>query len=531
MGLHCGIDLGTTYSAISWYEDINNRVVTVHLNTIADGQQVVPSVVYFPDGGQDPIIGKVAQNAKLQSPERVVDGIKRSMGTDYKFGPVDGREYTPQEISAEILKALVNDAKTDLGEEVTDVVITVPAYFGDNERKATQEAGELAGLNVTAVLPEPHAAALAYSVEKADEISSNPTVDIAEKYLLVYDLGGGTFDVTLVHTTTTDTGDNALNLKFETLHKEGNPHRGGLDWDDVLAGIVGEKIMDEHGVDVEEDPRHSASLRENCEQGKRLLSAASPAYIVACMGQYQAEISRTEFEDRTSTLLLETRVLLEKVLASAEQDHNINKDDIIVMLTGGSTKMPMVREMIEEVMGRPPLEYGNPEFLVSNGAAYWAHLLQGGPIKRNVSTPDGDTEEIEVTVVSDDEGGLISVGDIVPYAVGVEVLRLDSNGDMAPYNAVVAPVDSPQGETFEKIFRKNKDGMKQIPIVLYKSDTDTEDLGECTELATFMISGLPDGGKKGEEVRVQLGHDTDGILRGEAVDLTTGNKVDIEFHR
>ncbi|MFQ6009266.1 MAG: Hsp70 family protein, partial [Candidatus Zixiibacteriota bacterium] len=241
MALRTGIDLGTTYSAISWYDSYNNRVETIDLET-ADGDKVLRSVVYYPGDGNPPVVGETAWNAAKQSPERVIVGIKRSMGDDFKTAPIDDVEYTPQEVSAEILKVLVADAQTFLGEEVKDVVITVPAHFGDNERAATEEAGQLAGLNVLGLLPEPHAAALAFSVEKV--------ADIVDKYLLVYDLGGGTFDVTLIHATTATDADNAINLKIETLCKDGNRQLGGLDWDKVLAEIVAEKVMQEHGVDV-----------------------------------------------------------------------------------------------------------------------------------------------------------------------------------------------------------------------------------------------------------------------------------------
>jgi molecular chaperone DnaK (HSP70) len=495
--LRCGIDLGTTFSAISWYDDLNRRVVSVHLNTIADGLQVVPSVVYFPEQGE-PIVGKVAANARKQFPDRVVVAIKRSMGdATYKFGPVDGREHTPQEVSAEILKALVRDARDDLGEEVTDVVITVPAYFGDNECNATKEAGELAGLNVIALLPEPHAAALAYSVEKADDVSQDQTVQIANKYLLVYDLGGGTFDVTLIHTASESTGTNALDLNIKTLAKRGNAHRGGLDWDDALAGVVAEKIMAEHGVDVRAEPRNDVFLLENSEEAKRHLSASSPAYVLANMGQYQAEVSRAEFEDATRNLLLETRMLLEEVLDEAEQQHGLKRDDITIMLTGGATKMPMVREMIEEVTARPPLQYGNPELLVANGAAYWAHLLQEGEagegqaapptIVQPVRTEDGEVEELEVTVSAGQEG----LVDTIPYSVGVEVLRMDSDGSRQAYNSVVIPCNSQRGQSFEKVFYKSDDGMSQIRIVLYMMyGGETESIDECERLAEFLITGL-----------------------------------------
>lgn len=530
MGLRCGIDLGTTYSAISWYDDLNNRVVTVHLNMIADGQTVVPSVVYFPGPDKEPIVGKVACNAEKQHPDRVVRAIKRQMGADYRFGPVDGRSYTPQEVSAEILKALVKEAETELGQPVTDVVITVPAWFGDNECQATKEAGELAGLNVLTVMPEPHAAALAYSVNKAEDAVQDQTVDIHGKHLLVYDLGGGTFDVTLIHATSTKTGENTLDLKITTLCKDGNARRGGIDWDEALAELVDDRIKTEHDVSSMDEPRDRAYLLEQCEQAKRHLTMTSPAYVLAMMGQHQAEVTRAEFEDATSNLLQETRMLLEKVLDDAEHDHGVSRDQVVVMLTGGATKMPMVREMIEDVVGRPPLLYGNPELLVSNGAAYQAYLMptdgsKPDHIYTRRQTPDGDVETIQVTV---QEGGLV---DTVAYAVGVKVLRPGSDGKMTEHNAVIIPPNSQRGTRFEKTLAKSADKMTTIPIVLYRSDVATDDLSQCTAVATFNIDGLPPDGKKGEEVWVSLMHDASGILCGEAKDVTAGKTVEIRIER
>ncbi len=185
-----GIDLGTTYTSISYYEENSADVKTIDLVESADGLKTLRSVVYFPGSGEDPVVGSSAWNAYRQFPDRVVVGIKRSMGTGFTLN-MDGVDLTPQMISAEILKTVVRDAEGFLGEEMKDVVITVPAYFGDAERAATEEAGRLAGLNVLRLLPEPHAAALAYSIEKV--------ANIIDRYLLVYDLGGGTFDVTLIH--------------------------------------------------------------------------------------------------------------------------------------------------------------------------------------------------------------------------------------------------------------------------------------------------------------------------------------------
>ncbi len=515
MAVRCGIDLGTTYSSISWFDSYNNRVDTIDLEA-ADQAKVIRSVVYYPDGDQSPVVGPTAWNMARQAPDRVIVAIKRSMGTAYRTPPIDGVQYTPQQVSAEILKALAHDTATSLGEDVKDVVITVPAYFGDNERAATEEAGRLAGLNVLGLLPEPHAAALAFAIEKV--------ANIVDRHLLVYDLGGGTFDVTLIHATTVDTAGNAIDLRIDTLCKDGNASLGGLDWDRALAEIVVEKVLQEHGVDVRLDPNNEQVLLDNCEKAKRDLSRIKRVAIIADLAGHQVEVTVAEFEDRTRDLLLQTQMLLEQVLADAENRHGLSKDQIEVMLTGGSTKMPMVRSMIEGVTGRPPLQYRNPELLVTIGAAYWAHLLQSGhTVPVPVPTPSGGVQTKQVSVAP---GGLT---DTAVYAVGIEVFRPDGQGNMQKFNAVIVPAGARYSETFEKEFRTSEDNMTEIPIVLYKGDSPN--LDECEQLMEVLITGLPPGRPKGQRVKVALGYDASGILRGTAIDLLSNQQCEIVVDR
>jgi molecular chaperone DnaK len=513
MGVRCGIDLGTTYSAISWYDTYNTRVDTIDLES-ADGAKTVRSVVYYPAGGPT-VVGDAAWNAARQFPERVVAGIKRSMGMGYRTQPIDGKAYSPQEVSAEILRVVSRDAQTFLGEEVKDVVITVPAYFGDNERAATEEAGKLAGLNVLALLPEPHAAALAFAVDKA--------ADIMDRYLLVYDLGGGTFDVTLIHAAAAPIAGGPISLKIETLCKDGNAQLGGLDWDRALAEIVAEKIMQQHGVDVWQDPKNEAALLDNCEKAKRHLTRMSNVSVVGDLANHQVDVTLSEFEDRTRDKLLQTEMLLAHVLEEAEKQ-GIGRDRIEVMLTGGSSKMPMVRKMIEGVLGRPPMQHRNPELLVTIGAAYWAHLLEeGSVVVVPVAKSDGTVEKTPVVVKP---GGL---SDQTLYAVGVEVLRYDAQGEIKHYNSVIIPANSDYGKEFEKEFRTFEDGMTEIPLTLYKGEEG--EVEKCEQLMEVMIPGLPPGRPKGQRVKVKLSFDASGIIRGSALDVATGQKVEIVIDR
>jgi molecular chaperone DnaK len=514
MPVRAGIDLGTTYSAVSWFDVLNNRVDTINLDS-ADGERMIRSVVFYPGPGQPPVVGEPAWNSARIAPERLVKAVKRSMGTSYKVPPVDGVEYTPQQVSAEILKVLAQDSLTFLGQPLEEVVITVPAYFGDNERAATLEAGQLAGLNVVALLSEPNAAALAFAVDKV--------ADIVDRHLLVYDLGGGTFDVTLIHVTAAPDAAAGVGLKIEVLCKDGNMGLGGLDWDRALAEIVAEKVQQAHGIDVRDDPRNEQVLLDNCEKAKRSLSKTNLVSVVADLAGHSAEVTLSEFEDRTRDLLMTTQMLLERVLEEAQSKHGVARDQIQVMLTGGSTRMPMVKKMIEGVTGKPPLVHRNPELLVTIGAAYWAHLLQeGAGVPVLVPGPQGP-ETKEVTV---DAQGLIEVS---AYAVGVEVLRPGAQGGMQRGNAVIIPRGARYGETFEKEFRTSQDNMTEIPIVLYKGDSTT--LDDCEPLVTLTLSGLPPGRPKGQPVRVHLGYDDSGIIRGRAEDVSTRKEVEIVIDR
>ena len=513
MGLRCGIDLGTTYSAISWYDASNHRVESVDLET-ADSARTIRSVVYYPVDGDDPLVGETAWNAARQFPDRVAYGFKRSMGTGYRM-EVDREEYTPPMISAEVLKVLVRDAELYLGEPVEDVIITVPAYFGDNERAATEEAGKLAGLNVIGLLPEPHAAALAFAV------SANTA--ITDRHLLVYDLGGGTLDVALLHSTRDANAGKCLNLRLRTLCKEGDRELGGLDWDMALADFVAARIESEHGVNIKGDPAYLPLLLDNCEQAKRHLTRSKQVAIIGDVANHQVNVTVGDFEDAGRHLLERTRALLEKVLEEAEEKHGVPRQAIEVMLTGGSSRMPMVQTMVEEVTGREPLRHGNPELLVSIGASYWAHLLnRGATVRVTVPADDGGAENREVSV---EPAGMTDIG----FAIGVEVYRPDGTGEMRKAVSNVVPAGRPLGERQEKVFATMEDGQTEIEVVVYEGDS--EEPAECRFLMTFNITGLPPERPRGSLVKVTLGYDPDGIVRGEAIDQESGQKVAIAVDR
>lgn len=538
MSIRCGIDLGTTYSAISFYDSYNRRVETVDLEH-ADGRNIIPSVVYFEAGG-NVVVGEAAKNATLQYPERVIIGIKRSMGDDYKTPPIDDKEYTPQEISAEILKALKEDAEIFLGEPLEEVVISVPAYFGDRQRLATQEAAELAGLNVLEIIPEPHAAALAFAIDRVK--------DVENRNIIVYDLGGGTFDVTLIMTEREDLGSGTTGLRITTLAKDGNRQLGGLDWDRVLARLVADKAMDEHGIDDPHiDAKAEATLLKNCEAAKRQLSRVSSFLVLADLQGHQVEVTRSEFERETSDLVLQSEALLEKVLEEAEQSHGLLTEKRIkeleeqgtpraeledkkvrLLLCGGATRMPMVMECVTRVMGETPLHHKNPDLLVTTGAAYRAYLIGASPEE----LAESGTAEGAAPTIQTRDGAITMLpgGGDIGNPVGIEVVEVDDAGNIARReNVVLIKRGAQYNEIFEQEFGTARDGMTEIPLVFYEGDS--ADPEECTRLADVTIEGLPPNRPAGRPVKVRLWYDRNGIICGQAIDRESGKDIEIKIER
>jgi molecular chaperone DnaK len=335
--------------------------------------------------------------------------------------------------------------------------------------------------------------------------------------------------VTLIHATTATDVQNALNLKIETLCKEGNMELGGLDWDRALVEIVAEKMMQQYSVNVREDPKNEPALFDNCERAKRHLSRTNDVKIVADPAGHEVEVSVVEFEDRTHDLVLKTQMLLEQVLDDARKEKDlpdgtkrpgIPKEKIDVILSGGATKMPMVRKMIEDVMGKPPLQHGNPELLVTIGAAYWAHLIEG----KSIPIPKPDEPEKKQDLI------VQGLTDVSAYSVGIEVLEPNSQGGFVKVNRIILPKGTLYGsEAVTRVFSTSHPGMTEIPIVLYKGES--EKLDECERLAEFTIVDLPSDRPEGQPVEVTLGYDGSGIIHGTAKDVNTTRYVEIIENR
>lgn len=372
-----GIDLGTTYSCIA-HVDKNE---TPEIIPNSEGEQTTSSVVYF-ESESSIVVGKAAKQMKEIEPNRVVDFVKRSMGDESFSFDVDGKKYKPEEVSAIILKKLVKDASEYLGEEITDVVITCPAYFGIAEREATKIAGEIAGLKVHSVLNEPTAAAVSYGLDRAKQ----------KEVILVYDLGGGTFDITVIE---------IEDRNISVITTGGNHQLGGKDWDDRLIEYFASEFIKENGDDL--DPRDDVcavqELRSKVEEVKKTLSAREKyKTIIKHNGKHtEIELTRDKFEDLTRDLMERTIEFTKNVVEEAKNKGYPHIDKMI--LVGGSTRMPMVRTKIKSDLGMEPLVF-EPDFAVAKGAALFAYGNKSDicPIIHNISS-----KAFGIVVLEDDE--------------------------------------------------------------------------------------------------------------------------------
>ncbi|MBO0881904.1 MAG: molecular chaperone DnaK, partial [Mycobacterium sp.] len=353
-----GIDLGTTNSVVAVLEGGEPTVIAN-----AEGSRTTPSVVAFAKNGEV-LVGEVAKRQAVTNVDRTVRSVKRHIGTDWTTGDIDGKKYTPQEISARVLQKLKRDAESYLGEEVTDAVITVPAYFSDHQRQATKEAGTIAGLNVLRIINEPTAAALAYGLDKGEK----------EQTILVFDLGGGTFDVSLL-----EIGEGVIEVKATA----GDTQLGGDDWDQRVVDHLVKQFQNQNGIDLSKDKMASQRLREAAEKAKIELSGGQSTtvnlpYITAGPDgplHMDVTITRAEFQRMTQDLLERTRQPFQQAIKDA--GINVSAIDHVV-LVGGSTRMPAVTDLVKELTGgKEPNKGVNPDEVVAVGASLQAGVLKG----------------------------------------------------------------------------------------------------------------------------------------------------------
>jgi len=465
-----GIDLGTTNSAFAVMEGGDPEIIVN-----SEGERTTPSVVAFSDGER--LVGKPAKNQAVQNPDQTIQSIKRHMGDDDYSVTLDGEEYTPEQVSAMILQKIKHDAEEYLGDEIEKAVITVPAYFSDSQRQATKDAGEIAGFEVERIVNEPTAAAMAYGLD-----------DETDQTVLVYDLGGGTFDVSIL-----DLGGGV----YEVVATNGDNDLGGDDWDEAIMEYLADEFEADHGIDLREDRQALQRLRDAAEEAKHELSSRKETTVTLPFiaadddgpKDLEETITRAKFESLTADLIERTVGPTNQAL----EDAGYSKGDIDeVILVGGSTRMPQVQEQVEEMTGQSPKKNVNPDEAVALGAA-----IQGGVLS-------GDVDDIVLL-------------DVTPLSLGVEV-KGGLFERLIEKNTTIPTEES-------KVFTTAADNQTQVQIRVFQGEREIAQENEL--LGEFALRGIPPAPAGTPQIEVGFSIDENGIVNVTAEDKGSGNQEDI----
>src|SRR5438105_12284663 len=495
-----GIDLGTTFSAIATLDDRGQAITLPNL----EGEMLTPSAVLLEDGAA--VVGQAARDVALEQPERVAMLIKRYMGHAAFGQKVAGREFRPETLSAIILRKLVQDAEYRIG-PVHKAVITVPAYFDETRRKATKDAGRIAGLEVLDILDEPTAAALAYSfhVSPSLEQGLDGALPAQERTVLVYDLGGGTFDVTLVR---------LAQRRFEALAIEGDVRLGGKDWDDRLVDHVAQKFIAQHGDDPRSHPQSLIALQTAAERAKRTLSKLSSTSVTCTHAgkMLTVPITRADFEAITRDLLTRTRLTTQQVLRQAK----IGWDKVDrVLLVGGSTHMPMTGQMMRETSGKAPDNSLAVSEVVARGAA-----IHAGIVAARAGLPDSQSLGDEVAA---------ALGDVVEINVNGHSLGIEVKQGRERANDILIAKNTQLPTAASRVYRTVVQNQTRVRVKVLQGEAHQADA--CIAIGECWIEGLPPNLPKSAPVQVRCAVGSNALVDIMALDMTSGKMARAEIHR
>lgn len=503
-----GIDLGTTNSAIA-HATSNDIEVLANAN----GNRITPSVVAYDEDKQQALVGRQAVNQSTQNPGQTVFSVKRYMGSDEVLVLGNDNEFTPEEISALILKKVVKDAEDSLGTPITNVVITVPAYFNDRQRQATKHAGEIAGLNVDRIINEPTAACLAYGLRAGDG-----------ETVVVYDLGGGTIDTSLIEI------DNGV---FEVVATNGDTELGGDDWDAAIVGWLEDKIEREHGFRPDDDLITTERLFDAAQDAKHRLSSRQKTEINVPFLEYGGDtyninqtLSRETFEQLTNELTEETISIVDDLLADAQYDPSAVDE---VLLVGGSTRMPHIQEHISTFFGQEPSKRVNPDEAVAIGGAAQSAIMRDDP----VPVPNEDAGAMPTTngaasgedALAGVSGDDIILVDVTPQSLGVKSMDLETR---EYYYHVLLPRNTSVPARETNIFSTIEDDQTFVNFPVYQGESS--ELEENEKLDEFEIGPIPKRPLGEPDIEVEFSLDQNGILNvsAEDIDHEIGDEIEIQ---